>query len=159
MNWLDRQSDTDSETRSRIRNLVNKLEEAVSQAQSLEDHKSQIMGSATLINNINPAEWLEPEAKNELKLTGEQVWYQVQVASFNDGSRWVNSPFTDVEVRSFPATQVKWLWGRLGLQADPKIKIEVAMANGQQRVAVGTVKAVQIQDGSLRLLAAVDKRS
>ena len=117
------------------------------------------MGSATLINNINPAEWLEPEAKNELKLTGEQVWYQVQVASFNDGSRWVNSPFTDVEVTSFPATQVKWLWGRLGLQADPKIKIEVAMANGQQRVAVGTVKAVQIQDGSLRLLAAVDKRS
>ena len=159
MNWLDRQSDTDSETRSRIRNLVNKLEEAVSQAESLEDHKSQIMGSATLINNINPAEWLEPEAKNELKLTGEQVWYQVQVASFNDGSRWVNSPFTDVEVTSFPATQVKWLWGRLGLQADPKIKIEVAMANGQQRVAVGTVKAVQIQDGSLRLLAAVDKRS
>ena len=159
MNWLDRQSDTDSETKSRIRNLVNKLEEAVSQAQSLEDHKSQIMGSATLINNINPAEWLEPEAKNELKLTGEQVWYQVQVASFNDGSRWVNSPFTDVEVTSFPATQVKWLWGRLGLQADPKIKIEVAMANGQQRVAVGTVKAVQIQDGSLRLLAAVDKRS
>ncbi|PSB40200.1 hypothetical protein C7B67_28785 [filamentous cyanobacterium Phorm 6] len=159
MNWLSRQSDTDSETRSRIRNLVNKLEEAVSQAQTLEDHKSQIMGSATLINNINPAEWLEPEAKNELKLTGEQVWYQVQVASFNDGSRWVNSPFTDVEVTSFPATQVKWLWGRLGLQADPKIKIEVATANGQQRVAVGTVKAVQIQDGSLRLLAAVDKRS
>ncbi len=159
MNWLDQQSDTDSETRSRIRNLVNKLEEAVSQAQNLEDHKSQIMGSATLINNINPAEWLEPEPKNELKLTGEQVWYQVQVASFNDGSRWVNSPFTDVEVRSFPATQVKWLWGRLGLQADPKIKIEVAMANGQQRVAIGTVKAVQIQDGSLRLLAAVDRRS
>ena len=159
MNWLDRQSDTDSETRTRIRNLVNKLEEAVSQAQNLEDHKSQIMGSATLINNINPAEWLEPEPKNELKLTGEQVWYQVQVASFNDGSRWVNSPFTDVEIRSFPATQVKWLWGRLGLQADPKIKIEVAMANGQQRVAIGTVKAVQIQDGSLRLLAAVDRRS
>ena len=159
MNWLDQQPDTDSATRSRIRNLVNKLEEAVSQAESLEDHKSQIMGSATLINNINPAEWLEPEAKTELKLTGEQVWYQVQVASFNDGSRWVNSPFTDVEVTSFPATKVKWLWGRLGLQADPKIKIEVAMANGQQRVAVGTVKAVQIQDGSLRLLAAVDKRS
>ena len=159
MNWLDQQSDTDSQTRTRIRNLVNKLEEAVSQAQTLEEHKSQIMGSATLINNINPAEWLEPEAKTELKLTGEQVWYQVQVASFNDGSRWVNSPFTDVEVTSFPATQVKWLWGRLGLQADPKIKIEVAMANGQQRVAVGTVKAVQIQDGSLRLLAAVDKRS
>ncbi|MEG4344865.1 hypothetical protein QUB70_16440 [Microcoleus sp. A003_D6] len=159
MNWLDQQSDTDSETRSRIRNLVNKLEEAVSQAESLEDHKSQIMGSATLISTINPAEWLEPSAKNELKLTGQQVWYQVQVASFYDGSRWVNSPFSDVEVRSFPATQVKWLWGRLGLQADPKIKIEVAMANGQQRVAVGTVKAVQVQDGSLRLLAAVDKRS
>lgn len=159
MNWLDQQSDTDSETRTRIRNLVNKLQEAVSQAESLEDHKSQIMGSATLINSVNPAEWLEPEPNNELKLAGEQVWYQVQVASFYDGSRWVNSPFSDVQVSSFPATQVKWLWGRLGLQADPKIKIEVAMANGQQRVAVGTVKAVQIQDGSLRLLAAVDKRS
>ncbi|MCW6053946.1 hypothetical protein QUB60_16720 [Microcoleus sp. A2-C5] len=159
MNWLDQQLDTDSESRTRIRNLVNKLEEAVSVAQTLEDHKSQIMGSATVISSINPTEWLEPEPKNELKLTEEQVWYQVQVASFYDGTRWVNPPFTDVEVRSFPATQVKWLWGRLGLQADPKIKIEVAMANGQQRVAVGTVKAVQIQDGNLRLLAAVDKRS
>ncbi len=159
MNWLDQQSDTDSETRNRIRNLVNKLDEAVSMAQTLEDHKSQIMGSATLINNINPADWLKPAVKSELKLTSEQVWYQVQVASFYDGIRWVNSPFADVEVRSFPDTQIKWLWGRLGLQADPKIKIEVAMANGQQRVAVGTVKAVQIQDGSLRLLAAVDKRS
>jgi hypothetical protein len=159
MNWLDQQLDTDSETRTRIRNLVNKLEEAVSLAQTLEDHKSQIMGSATVISSINPADWLEPAAKSELKLTPEQVWYQVQVASFYDGTRWVNPPFTDVEVRSFPATQVKWLWGRLGLQADPKIKIEVAMANGQQRVAVGTVKAVQIQDGNLRLLAAVDKRS
>ncbi|MFS8117941.1 MAG: hypothetical protein ACMG55_05550, partial [Microcoleus sp.] len=68
MNWLDRQSDTDSETRSRIRNLVNKLDEAVSLAQTLEDHKSQIMGSATLINNVNPADWLEPAAKSELKL-------------------------------------------------------------------------------------------
>ncbi len=159
MTWLDQQSDTDSETRSRIRNLVNKLEEAVSQAQTLQDHKSQIMGSATVISSINPAEWLEPESKTELKLTPEQVWYQVQVASFYDGKRWVNSPFVDVEVRSFPDTQVKWLWGRLGLQADPKIQIEVAMANGQQRVAVGTVKAVQVQDGSLRLLAAVDRRS
>lgn len=159
MNWLDQQSDTDSETRSKIRNLVNKLDEAVSVAENLEGHKSQIMGSATLINNINPAEWLEPEAKSELKLTEQQVWYQVQVASFYDGNRWVNSPFADLEVNSFPATQVKWLWGRLGLQADPKIKIEVAMANGQQRVAVGTVKAVQVQDGNLRLLAAVDKRS
>ena len=44
MNWLDRQSDTDSETRSRIRNLVNKLEEAVSQAESLEDHKKSNYG-------------------------------------------------------------------------------------------------------------------
>ncbi|NJM63901.1 MAG: hypothetical protein HC849_33200 [Oscillatoriales cyanobacterium RU_3_3] len=92
-------------------------------------------------------------------MTQQQVWYQVQVASFYDGNRWVNSPFADVELRSFPATQVRWLWGRLGLLADPKIQIEIAMDNGQQRVAVGTVKALQVQDGMLRLLAAVDKRS
>jgi hypothetical protein len=157
MNWLDQQSDTDSETRSRIRNLVNKLDEAVSFAESSENHKSQIMGSATMINSINPLEWLEPSAKNELKLTEQQVWYQVQVASFYDGNRWVNSPFSDMELRSFPTTQVQWLWRRLGLQADPKIKIEVAMANGEQRIAIGTVKAVQLQDGILRLLAAVER--
>jgi len=159
MNWLDQQSDTDSETRNRIRNLVNKLDEAVSLAESLQQHKSQIMGSATLVSSINPNEWIEPEPKNELKLTEQQVWYQVQVASFYDGKRWVNPPFADMEINSFPTTQVKWLWARLGLLADSKIKIDVAMNNGQQRVAVGTVKAVQIQDGSLRLLAAVDKRS
>jgi hypothetical protein len=159
MNWLDQQSDTDAETRSRIRNLVNKLDEAVSVGDSLEERQSQIMGSAALVDNINPDEWLEPSAKNELKLTQQQVWYQVQVASFYDGTRWVNSPFADVEVGSFPTTQVRWLWGRLGLLADPKIKIEIAMDNGQQRVAVGTVKALQVQDGTLRLLAVVDRRS
>jgi hypothetical protein len=159
MNWLDQQSDTDSETRNRIRNLVNKLDEAVSLAESLQQHKSQIMGSATVVSSINPNEWIEPEAKNELKLTEKQVWYQVQVASFYDGKRWVSSPFIDIEITSFPTTQVKWLWGRLGLIRDPKIKIDVAMNNGQQRVAFGTVKALQIQDGNLRLLAAVDKRS
>jgi hypothetical protein len=159
MNWLDLQSDTDTETRSRIRNLVNKLDEAISIGETLEERKSKIMGSAALVNSINPDEWLEPSAKNELKLNDRQVWYQVQVASFYDGNRWVNSPFADVDLRSFPATQVKWLWGRLGLLADPKIEIEVAMDNGQQRVAVGTVKALQVQDGMLRLLAAVDRRS
>jgi hypothetical protein len=157
MNWLDQQSDTDSETRSRIRNLIDKLEEAVSFAENLEDHKSQIMGSATMINSINPSEWVEPSAKNDLKLTEKQVWYQVQVASFYDGNRWVNAPFSDMELRSFPTTQAQWIWRRLGLQADPKIKIEVAMANGEQRIAVGTVKAVQLQDGILRLLAAVER--
>ena len=159
MNWLDQQSDTDSETRNRIRNLVNKLDESVSLAETLEQHKSQIMGSATLLSTINPNEWMEPEPKNQLKLTEKQVWYQVQVASFYDGNRWVSSPFLDMELKSFPATQVKWLWGRLGLLADPKIKIEVAMNNGVQRVALGTVKAVQLQDGNLRLLAAVEKGS
>ncbi|MGL5060667.1 MAG: hypothetical protein ACRC62_11870 [Microcoleus sp.] len=159
MNWLDQQSYTDAETRSKIRSLINKLDEAISVGESLEERKSQIMGSAALVNSINPAEWLEPSAKNELILNQQQVWYQVQVASFYDGNRWVNAPFADVELNSFPATQVRWLWGRLGLLADPQIKIEVAADNGQQRVAVGTVKALQFQDGMLRLLAAVDRRS
>ncbi|HLO49116.1 MAG TPA: hypothetical protein VK211_11930, partial [Kamptonema sp.] len=157
--WLDRQPDTDRETKVRIRELLDRLGDALSESDSLEGHKSQITGSAALVSSIDPDQWQVPTANSELKLAKEEVWYQVQVTSFFDGRNLVKPPFADLDLRSFPTVQVKRLWKRLGLHTDPKIKIEVAMSNGQQKTEVGTVKALQIRDGMLLLLAAVERSS
>lgn len=154
-NWLDGQLGTDGAVRNRVGNLLGRLDEAMSQ--SWENHTSQIVGSASVLNYVDPVEWQQPVAGNGLNLGLQEVWYQVQVTSFFDGRRWVRTPFLEIDLSSFPATQVKYLWKRLGLQTDPKIKIEIPQSNGRQRVAVGTVKAVPLKDGILRLLAAVDR--
>jgi len=155
--WLDWQPNTDRETRIRIRQLLDLLGDAVSETNSFEGHKSQITGSASLVGSIEPEQWQAPEPNPGLKLANQEVWYQVQVTSFFDGRNLVKPPFADLNLRSFPSVQVKRFWKRLGLHTDPKIKIEVAMPNGQQKIEVGTVKAFQIRDGMLRLLAAVER--
>lgn len=157
--WLDRLPDTDRETRVRIRGLLDRLGDAVSELETLEGHASKITGSAFPINSIDPEQWQLPEPNQGLKLAKQETWYQVQVTSFFDGRSLVQAPFPDLDLRSFPSIQVKRFWKRLGLHADPKIKIEVAMPNGQQKVEVGTVRAFQLRDGMLRLLAAVERSS
>ncbi|MDF0554825.1 hypothetical protein [Kamptonema sp. UHCC 0994] len=157
--WLDRLPDTDGETKSRIRGLLDRLGDAVSELESFEGHTSKITGSAFPINSIDPEQWQVPEPNQGLKLAAQEVWYQVQVTSFFDGRSLVQAPFLDLDLRSFPSIQVKRFWKRLGLHNDPKIKIEVAMPNGQQKIEVATVKAFQLRDGMLRLLAAVERKS
>jgi hypothetical protein len=90
-----------------------------------------------------------------LKLTDNQVWYQVEVSAFHDGKRWLNIPFENLNPpKSSPA---KFLWETLGINSDPEIQIVVWLANGEQQITTATIKGVQLEDKVLRLLVAGSK--
>ncbi|NET06021.1 MAG: hypothetical protein F6K16_15230 [Symploca sp. SIO2B6] len=93
-----------------------------------------------------------PQESPTLKLEPQQVWYQVQVTAFNDGQRWQQKPFVDLQLsKILPARQ---LWKYLGLDTDPRIQITVWRADGTQESTMAKVKAVSYQGNRLELLAA-----
>ncbi|NEP02257.1 MAG: hypothetical protein F6K58_27095 [Symploca sp. SIO2E9] len=105
--------------------------------------------------NSGLVRFLVPSSSQEqptLQLEPQQVWYQVQVTAFNDGQRWQQKPFVNLQLsKVLPARQ---LWQYLGLETDPRIQITVWRADGTQESTMATVKAVSYQKGRLQLLAA-----
>jgi hypothetical protein len=83
--------------------------------------------------------------------TGE-IWYQIQVIGFHDSVLWHEFPFSDLQLPRYKGSD--FLWKHLGLHNDPNLQIIVWMPNGEQQTIATTVKALQFQDGSLKLLAA-----
>ncbi|MBW4575540.1 MAG: hypothetical protein KME08_09690 [Aphanothece sp. CMT-3BRIN-NPC111] len=154
--WLEEQPENNPETKAQIESLLDQLDAAIADANSTNNHFSQIIGKALPLTQANSADWLQPEDNpgrtSPLELEGQQVWYQVQVAAFNDGKRWRYAPFSDIKRRVVEPG--KQLWRLLGLNTDPQIQITVWKPDGQQQNTMATVKAVQITGGSLQLLAA-----
>ncbi|MBD1936494.1 hypothetical protein [Microcoleus sp. FACHB-68] len=131
--------------------LLERLEVALSES-TLINHPSQIVGSATPTFEINGADWLKPKQDTSLQLSKGQVWYQVQVAGFHDGQRWLRGLFSNLQVpRIEPGRR---LWRILGLNLNSQIQVAAWMPDGTQKTAMATVKAVSFNNGTLQLLAA-----
>lgn len=153
--WLRQQPKTTPATVAYIQSLLRLLEGDFSKPKISFGYPSRIVGSAEPITKVNPAEWLQLNAKTAPNLVDKQVWCQVQIAAYHDGKRWRQTPFSDLKL---PKTAPeKFLWHQLGLDADPQIQIIVWLTDGQQETTTATVKAVQLRDGVLRLLAAFSK--
>jgi len=81
-----------------------------------------------------------------------EQWQQVQVVAYHDGKRWQKQPFTNLKLpEKEPA---KSLWQQLGLDKDSRIDFIVQLPDGLKQTTTTTVKAVQLQNGALRLLTA-----
>jgi len=155
--WLQKQPKNTPETLAQIQELLVDLDVAIAEKESGKNHISQIVGAATSVSQINPADWLQPKASFNsetptLQLEAQQVWYQVQVSAFNDGKSWLQAPFSNLE-QSLIAPG-KQLWRKLGLKEDAGILITAWQPNGEPQTTIATVKAVQIKNGVLQLLAA-----
>ncbi|MEH2144534.1 hypothetical protein [Nostoc sp.] len=116
---------------------------------------SQIVGTVQPITQVTSTEWLQPNSPTNLKLTDNQVWYQVEVSAFHDGKRWLNSPFENLNPPKTDAA--KFFWKTLGITSDPEIQIVVWLPNGEQQITIAAIKAVQLRGKVLRLLAAGPK--
>lgn len=149
--WLRQQPKTTPTNVAYIQSLLNRLDGKFSTARSSSSHPSRIIGSVELITKVNLAQWLQPNQK--VPLITDQ-WYQVEVAAYHDGKRWRR----EAPHQAPPSTaQALSLWHQLGLDADPQIQIVVWLPDGQQQTTIASVKAVQLQNGVLRLLAAGSK--
>lgn len=145
--------------------LLDHLEFASADASSTISHASQILGAAQPVATVNPKDWQQPEdldwqqgtRQNPsqspiLQREPKQVWYQVQIAAFNDGQRWQQTPFTNLQLPTL--APIKQLWKSLGLDTDAQIQISVWTPDGQQETTIAIVKAVSYKGGVIQLLAA-----
>ncbi|HEY9838250.1 MAG TPA: hypothetical protein V6D27_15270, partial [Vampirovibrionales bacterium] len=152
--WFEEQAQNTAQLRDRIYNLLDARANASTYAQQLKTHKSQIIGTASMLSQVNPQDWIRPQASPPLELQSGQVWYQVQVSGFNDSRRWRQAPFKDINL---PKSALgNHLWKELGLHNDPQIQIGVWMPNGEQKTTVGTVKGLRLVGGNILLLTTSD---
>lgn len=153
--WLKAQPKITKDNLAYIQGLLIRLNREGRKSQISSTHPSQIVGTVQAITQVTSTEWLQPNSPVDLKLTDNQVWYQIEVSAFNDGKRWLNSPFENFNL---PKTDAgKFLWKTLGITSDPEIQIVVWLPNGEQQISIATIKAVQLQGKVLRLLAASPK--
>ena len=151
--WLKAQPKITKDNLAYIQGLFARLNgEGASQISST--HPSQIVGTVQPITQVTSTEWLQPNSPADLKLTDNQ-WYQVEVSAFNDGKRWLNSPFENLNPPKTSAA--KFFWKTLGITSDPEIQIVVWLPNGEQKITIAAIKAVQLRGKVLRLLAAGPK--
>ncbi|HEY9694667.1 MAG TPA: hypothetical protein V6D15_20895 [Oculatellaceae cyanobacterium] len=142
---------------SRIQEVLEQLVIAIAETETPNNPLSQILGSANVLTKINPSEWLQLEAPvgekpPSLTLEEQQVWYQVQIDTFNDGTTWQQAPFSNLKVPLVKSA--KQLWKVLGLNTDGHILISLSQPGSDKPTAMATVKAVQLQDRGIKLLAA-----
>ncbi len=173
ISWLQQLPSPESESdqpqpnnNAQIYAYLDYLDTALAEVPAIIPHLSQIVGTAQSVETVKPEEWRQPEARNStatfpVTLTApasgfqkapQEVWYQVEVAAFNDGQRWRQTPFTDLQLSTVVATQR--LWQYLGLDTDPYLQIAVWSAEGRQETIVATVQGVSYQEGVIKLLAA-----
>ena len=149
--WFEEQAQNTAQLRDRIYDLLDARANASTYAANLKTHNSQILGTASMLSEVNPQDWLRPQGSQPLELQSGQVWYQVQVSGFNDSRRWRQAPFKDINLPKSALSN--HLWKELGLHNDTQIQIGVWMPNGEQKTTVGTVQGLRLVDGNLLLLA------
>jgi hypothetical protein len=144
--WLQEQPNINQENLTYFQDLLAKLNYEVTTTQL-----SQIIGGVQQVTLVNNADWVLIPGTADLKITDNQVWYQVEVSAFHNHVSWLNSPFTNLNP---PKTQSSQFWANiLGISTDPTIQIIVWLQNGEQQINPATIKAVQLRNGVLRLLA------
>ncbi|MHC5731252.1 MAG: hypothetical protein ACYTXY_45610, partial [Nostoc sp.] len=121
--WLKAQPKITKDNLAYIQGLLAKLNGEGRKSEISSTHPSQIVGTVQPITQVINSEWLQPNSPADLKLTDNQVWYQVEVSAFNDGKRWLNSPFENLNLPKTDAA--KFLWETLGITSDPEIQIVV----------------------------------
>ncbi|HYX18530.1 MAG TPA: hypothetical protein VE944_30045 [Nostoc sp.] len=152
--WLKAQPKITKDNLAYIQDLLAKLNNQGAKSQISSTHPSQIVGTVQPITQVTKTEWLQPNSSADLKLTDNQ-WYQVEVSAFYDGKRWLNSPFENFNPPKTDAA--KFFWKTLGITSDPEIQIVVWLPNGEQKITIAAIKAVQLRGKVLRLLAAGPK--
>lgn len=143
--WLQAQPNINPETLKYIQDILTKLDD-----DKANPRQSRIIGTVKQISRINQQDWLPIFLQTDLKITDNQVWYRVEVSAFQNGTSWLNYPFTNFHQFK---NQPRKFWRKiLGISSDQSIQIIVWKSNGEQEVTTATIKAIQVQDQGLRLL-------
>ncbi len=150
--WLSQQLPLEAKDQERLRSLLDKQQQAMTIADRLKRHRSQIVGTAVVLNQVNPQDWLQPEISQALEIKPNDIWYQVEVAGYHDSQTWRQPPYRDLSLPE--VAPINYLWKQLGLHNNPQIQISIPMPDGKEQITTATVKGLQLQGGAIQLLAA-----
>ncbi|MDJ0674982.1 MAG: hypothetical protein QNJ36_06320 [Calothrix sp. MO_167.B42] len=150
--WLNKQSKVTPSTRRQIKKLWAQLNGEVLPTQVNSTHPSRIVGTAQKNVDVKTSPWLPLTSKQDLIPQNNQIWYEIEVTAFHDGKIWQYAPFNSLKLP--PDSPSQYLQKNLGIQPNSTIDIITWLPNKQQRNAIATLKAVQLQNGALTLLAA-----
>lgn len=157
--WLKEQFKGKPVNLPEIQVLLKHLKgEVTAQSLPTTTHTSKIIGSAQSIESkqVNFNDWLQIGADNSDNSTNNpsnnQKWYQVKVSTFHDGKNWLKAPFTTLNLPKTAPEKQKYLRSILGLDNDATLQIAVWHTNSEQQSTTATIKAVQLTNGTLRLL-------
>jgi hypothetical protein len=100
--WLQEEPNINEQTLSYLQDLLAQLKNEVTN-----DHESQIIGRVQQITQINNADWLSIAPQSDLKIPVDQVWFQVNMSAFHDGTNWLSYPFSNFQ---FPKFQTGQFW-------------------------------------------------
>jgi hypothetical protein len=143
--WLQAQPNINAETLNYIQGILTQLDD-----DKINAYKSRIIGTVKQVSRINQGDWLPISLQTDLKITNNQVWYQVEVSAFHDGMSWLSYPFANFDQLQ---NQPRRFWRKLlGISSDPSMQVIVWKPNGEQEVTTTTIQAVQVRGQSLRLL-------
>ncbi|MEA5573910.1 hypothetical protein [Calothrix sp. UHCC 0171] len=156
--WLKEEFKGKQVNLAEIATLLRQLKgEVTAKPEFFGNHTSRIIGSAAKIKQINPREWLTqtPSPFQAEESGAVQNWYLVNVSAFHNGKNWLFSPFTSLNLPK--TTPEKFLRSQLGLDTDSLLQIAVLSSDGEQQTTSASIKAMQLKNGKLQLLAtAVD---
>lgn len=143
--WLQEQKNITVENLSYIQSILDKLD-----GNLIDTHPSQIIGTVKKVDQINKYQWLSLLPLNELFINTGQVWYELDVNAFNDGTTWLYYPFKNFDQFIDKPRQ---FWRQvLGINSDQTMQVISWNSNGKQEVTEVTIKAVQVSSQNLRLL-------
>jgi hypothetical protein len=155
LSWLRQQPKNTKASNTQILAVLNQLDRPIAnQADTATNHVSRIVGTAQPIATINVKDWLRLPQQPPLKLDAEQMWYEVQVATFQDGKRWRNT----TELGTTAAT-LNRMQQQLGLFAETQLQILFWLPDGQQEQIDATVQAVRSRNGIVQLLVSGNRIS
>ncbi len=115
---MQEQANINEETLSYLQDLLAQLNNEVTN-----DYESRIISGVQQITQINSADWLYIAPQSDLKIPADQVWFQINVSAFHDGTNCLSYPFSNFQLPKFQTGQ---FWRKiLRIAADPTMQIVV----------------------------------
>ncbi|HEY9762568.1 MAG TPA: hypothetical protein V6D07_08590 [Trichocoleus sp.] len=106
-----------------------------------------ILGTARSLPNPDLSQWQRPDATQSISLASEDTWYEIQAVAWQQADNWAS-----------PAEPTAWgenkaLWQQVQSALQPTLTLLVWITPTEARPLSLRPRAVQVQNGQLKILA------
>ena len=129
LQWLENLPETKPEEIRRIATLLDQMELAVARATPRQKAIAKLLGTAQIVQTVNPKDWLLWQDTSFPVPNPEERWYQIRIKTYHDGQSWQKPPFPNLELGTVEPG--KQLGRQLGLDFGSSMQITAWTPEGQ----------------------------